>query len=275
MFNLIPFFLNFFIAGMIPGCASIMVFVILADWYWMLNLLTGSVLIVADKLAFHYNRGVPVLKDISFQCEDGQIMGLLGHNGSGKTTLLKLIGRLMLPSEGSLALNGRDYMKWPEDEFFNRTGLLVEEPAFYGHLSLEDNLRIQAAYRGIPAATIQTVLKRVEADPYKHKKTSRLSTGMKQRAGIASLLLHDPDILLLDEPTNGLDPEGIIHIREILLELKRQGKTLIVSSHLLSEIEKISDQILILEKGKVVFRNSVEALKGYRDLEELYISLKS
>lgn len=217
-------------------------------------------------------RGTPLIDDLSFHLEKGEVLGLLGHNGSGKSTLLKLIGGLLAPDTGEIRFMDRPLAAVERSLLYRKLGMMIEAPVLYGHLSLWDNLRIHARYRGIDPRRISVLLEEVGLLSHKGRKASQLSTGMKQRAGLAAALLPDPGVLLLDEPTNGMDPAGIIEIRQMIRNLKDQGKTLIVSSHLLPEVEKTADKVLILRNGKSVFFGPANDLRGHRDLESFYMS---
>ena len=199
-----------------------------------------------NEVYFQYPGNEPLLRDISFRLEKEGVLGPLGHNGSGKSTLMKL-------------------------RLYKKLSMMIEEPTLYGHLSVLDNLKIRALYLSTDGNRINSLLQEVGMYGFRDRKASKLSTGMKQRVGLAAALLSDPEILLLDEPTNGMDPEGIIEIRKMIRELSQQGKTLIISSHLLSEIEKSADQVLILKNGQNAFYGPIEDLKGHRDLESFYL----
>lgn len=229
-------------------------------------------MITLESVCFRYATGTPLIDTISFHLQKGQVLGLLGHNGSGKSTLLKLIGGLLNPATGEIRFMDRPLAEVGRSLLYRKLGMMIEEPVLYGHLSLWDNLRIQARYRGVDPKRIAPLLEKVGMLSHRGRKASQLSTGMKQRAGLAAVLLPDPEVLLLDEPTNGMDPGGIIEIREMIRDLKNNGKTLIVSSHLLPEVEKTADQVLILKNGKAVFFGPANDLQGHRDLESFYMS---
>ncbi|NNF36825.1 MAG: ABC transporter ATP-binding protein, partial [Saprospiraceae bacterium] len=210
-----------------------------------------------NKVSFHYHTKQEVISNADFHIKKGSVLGLLGHNGSGKSTLMRIIARLLLPAKGNITLDGNDYRQLSNQKFYTRMGIMIEEPSFYRHLTVWDNMRIITHYRRLESKVIETGLKSVDMWDKRQIKTKDLSTGMKQRVGIASTMLSDPDIILLDEPTNGLDPDGMIDIRNLILKLKEEGRTLIVSSHLLSEMERICDQVIILRNGQQVFFGDV------------------
>jgi ABC-2 type transport system ATP-binding protein len=151
-------------------------------------------------------------------------------------------------------------------------GIVIERPVFYGHLTLIENLKIIARYRKLDAGRIYEVLEMVEMKDFIKTKMNQSSTGMKQRMGIAAALMHNPQVIILDEPVNGLDPEGIIEVRNVLKTLKSEGKTLIVSSHILSEMEKICDQLIILKNGKAVYSGPLEDLLRNRNNKEIVLN---
>jgi ABC-2 type transport system ATP-binding protein len=229
-------------------------------------------MIELEQVHFQYPGNTPLIQDISFRWEKGNILGLLGHNGSGKSTLMKLIGGLLQPKKGRILLFDTPIQDLGSHARYEKLSMMIEAPSLYGHLSIWDNLKIRALYHHTDPSEIPKVLQQVGMLKFRDRKVSKLSTGMKQRTGLAAALLHKPEILLLDEPTNGMDPHGIIEIRKLLRKLSEEGRTLIVSSHLLSEIEKTADQVLILKNGQGVFYGPIDDLKGHRDLESFYLS---
>jgi len=229
-------------------------------------------MIELNEVGFQYSGNAPLIQDISFRLGKGEILGLLGHNGSGKSTLMKLIGGLLRPKKGSIRILDTPIETLDRKTLYQKLSLMIEEPVLYGHLSVWDNMKIRSIYLNTNRERIASLLQRVGMYEFRDQKASRLSTGMKQRVGLAAALLSDPEILLLDEPTNGMDPKGIIEIRQMIHDLSEQGKTLIISSHLLSEIEKSAREVMILKNGQSVFYGSIENLKGHRDLESFYLS---
>jgi ABC-2 type transport system ATP-binding protein len=229
-------------------------------------------MIELQNVSFQYSGKNALLNNISFSLEKGAILGLLGHNGSGKSTLMKLIGGLLQPNKGIIRIEGTPLQDWDRRALYKKLSLMIEEPALYGHLSIWDNLKIRSLYHNTGPEKIAPLLQKVGLYDFRDRKVAKLSTGMKQRAGLAAALLSDPQILLLDEPTNGMDPQGIIEIRNMIEGLSKAGKTLIVSSHLLSEIEKSAHKVIILKNGETVFYGPIEDLKGHRDLESFYLN---
>lgn len=189
---------------------------------------------------------VQALQNVSFEVPKGSVFGILGPNGSGKTTMLGIVMDILKPSTGTFLWNGQP---GSSNEMRRQIGTLLETPNFYHYLSGQKNLEIAAAIKEKGKDDIPRVLDRVNLTQRKNSKFSTYSLGMKQRLAIGSTLLGDPDILVFDEPTNGLDPAGIAEIRELMKELNRQGKTIIMASHILDEVEKVCTHVAIVQKG--------------------------
>lgn len=189
---------------------------------------------------------VRALNNVSFEVPKGSVFGILGPNGSGKTTLLGIVMDILKATSGQFFWNGQE---GSSNEMRKHIGTLLETPNFYHYLSGVKNLKIAAAIKERGAGDIPKVLERVNLIQRKDSKFSTYSLGMKQRLAIASTLLGDPDILVFDEPTNGLDPAGIAEIRELIKQLNRQGKTIIMASHILDEVEKVCTHVAIIQKG--------------------------
>lgn len=194
----------------------------------------------------------------SFEVPFGTVCGFVGPNGSGKTTTMRMLLGLISPSGGSAYVLGEP-ISHPE-RYLDRVGAMIEGPAFYPALSGAENLRVLATLGGLSIDRVQGLLDRVGLGDRANSKYKTYSLGMKQRLGIAAALLPTPQLLLLDEPTNGLDPAGIQEIRELLRSLADDGTTVFISSHLLSEIEMISDSLVMLRKGDVVFAGKTQDL---------------
>ncbi|HRP69120.1 MAG TPA: ABC transporter ATP-binding protein [Turneriella sp.] len=196
---------------------------------------------------------------VSLTINPGERIGILGPNGSGKTTLIQLVLGFLKPNEGSIRIDGLD--AW-QHRFMNRRriGALIEIPLLYPSLSARENLLFFARFSAAPLTRIDELLKLVDLDPKETKPFSTFSLGMKQRLGIALALLNDPEFLIFDEPTNGLDPEGIVQVRTILKDITKMGKSLILCSHLLPEVEQICDNVAILQDGKVLAKRNVKEL---------------
>jgi len=197
---------------------------------------------------------------LDLEIRTGEILGFLGPNGAGKTTAISMILGLLQPTSGHVELFGKK-VDWVQSDARQRIGTLLDGVELYPYLSAKENLEVfRKAFGGIPECRVSEVLEIVGLIPRLNDKVSGFSQGMKQRLGLALGLLPDPDILILDEPANGLDPEGIKDLRDLLKGLARQGKGIFLSSHLLSEVELICDRVVILRKGKVVARGTVEEL---------------
>lgn len=205
----------------------------------------------------HKNYGpIQALKGVSFSVPKGSVFGILGPNGSGKTTLLGIILDVLRPTSGSYKL----FDQAPTHIQRQQIGTLLETPNFYHYLNAVQNLRIAAAIKQRGNADIDKVLKLVNLEQRKFSKFSTYSLGMKQRLAIAGSLLGDPDVLVFDEPTNGLDPVGIVEIRELIKKLSRAGKTIIMASHLLDEVEKVCTHVAILQKGTLITHGHVDEI---------------
>ena len=194
---------------------------------------------------------------------EGSVYGFLGPNGAGKSTTLKMILGLVRPTAGSIQVLGKEMDAKNRLAVLRQVGSLIESPSYYGHLTGEENLRIVQTLRGVPEKNIREVLQIVRLDGQRGKKVAHYSLGMKQRLGLAAALLGFPRLLILDEPTNGLDPAGIQEMRELICSLpERFGMTVVVSSHLLSEIDQMADHVAIIREGELVFQDTLEALHG-------------
>ena len=220
--------------------------------------------------------GREVVKDVSLRVEQGSIYGLVGRNGAGKTTLFKLLLGMLRPSAGRAQVLGLDSVK-EKEEILRRTGSLIETPVFYEHLSAVDNLRLHLAYMGFSGemdSRIGDALERVGLSDTGKQPVSAFSLGMRQRLAIARAIVHRPELLILDEPANGLDPLGIRALRGLLAGLaEEEGMTILLSSHILSELEKTAGRIGILEEGRLLEEFSPkEAQERFPGgLEELFI----
>ncbi len=210
--------------------------------------------IESDGLTKHYSRGrIRALEDFDLKVEEGKIFSLLGPNGAGKTTLIKLLLSIALPTRGKGFLFGKSITS-PESRMI--AGYLSEDHRFPGYLDCEQFLYYYGKMSFVPDSELKkripALLKQVRLDDRKGLKLRKYSKGMLQRLGTAQALINDPKLLFLDEPTDGIDPVGRIEIREILLDLREKGRTIFINSHLLSEVERISDEIAILKGGKLI-----------------------
>lgn len=201
-----------------------------------------------------------VVNNLSLQVPSGSIYGFLGPNGAGKTTTIKILLNLLKSPNDQVFVFGKD-INTHRISTLRRMGALVEQPAIYTHLSGKENLVNRCLLLGIKRSRADEMLKLVGLTDAAHKKAGKYSLGMKQRLGIALALIADPELLLLDEPTNGLDPNGIIEIRNLMIELAtKHGKTILVSSHLLSEIERTATHVGIINKGQLLFQGTIGEL---------------
>jgi len=212
-------------------------------------------------LDYSYNSKEPILKDINLKVPFGSIYGFLGPNGAGKTTTLRLLLSLLKSQDAPIRLFGMK-MQGNRLAILKRIGSLIESPSLYTHLNARENLKIYQLSYECSKKRIDEVLNIVGLSGAAEKKTKAYSLGMKQRLAIAIALLNDPDLLILDEPTNGLDPNGIIEIRDLFKALnKEHGKTIVISSHLLPEIEKIATHVGIINQGKLLFQGTLPELQ--------------
>ena len=202
-----------------------------------------------------------VVNSLSLQVPQGSIYGFLGPNGAGKTTTIKLLLNLLQHEQGNIKIFGLDF-KTHRRQILSQIGSLIEQPAIYAHLSGKENLLNRAILLQIDETRVDQILELVQLTSAAHKKAGNYSLGMKQRLGIGLALLADPKLLILDEPTNGLDPNGIIEIRELLKRLtKEQGKTVFISSHLLAEIERMATHVGIINNGEMLFQGEIKQLE--------------
>jgi ABC-2 type transport system ATP-binding protein len=213
-------------------------------------------------LHHHYASGHPILSGVDLCVPAGSIFGFLGPNGAGKTTTLRLLLGLTRRQRGRIAIFGRD-LDSNRIAILRRVGALIECPSVYEHLDATENLQLQQRIHRVPASRIAEVLAQVGLADAGRKRVGQFSLGMKQRLGLASALLHRPALLILDEPTNGLDPNGILEMRDLLVRLNREeGTTILVSSHLLAEVERLVSHVAILHRGRLRFQGALAALKS-------------
>lgn len=202
-----------------------------------------------------------VVNSLSLQVPQGSIYGFLGPNGAGKTTTIKILLNLLQHSQGNIKIFGLDFAT-NRNKILSQIGSLIEQPAIYAHLTGRENLINRAVLLQINKSKVDQILELVQLTHAANKKAGNYSLGMKQRLGIGLALLADPKLLILDEPTNGLDPNGIIEIRELLKRLtKEHGTTVFISSHLLAEVERMATHVCIINKGEMLFQGEIKSLE--------------
>ena len=219
--------------------------------------------------------GKEVIRNCTFSVERGSIYGFLGRNGAGKTTVLKLLLGLLKPSTGTASVLGLDSVR-DNEAILRRAGSLIETPIFYEHLSAADNLRLHLAYMGIEDTDVEPMLCRVGLPGTGSQPVSAFSLGMRQRLAIARAIIHRPEVLILDEPVNGLDPVGMKEMRILFRRLVQEEEmTILMSSHLLSEIEQIADRVGVIADGTVVQEAEMADIRKQHpsDMEDYFISL--
>jgi ABC-2 type transport system ATP-binding protein len=225
-------------------------------------------------LTHRFSNSELALDNIDIRVEEGSIYGFLGPNGAGKTTTLKLILGLLRKQQGEIRIFGHE-LGANRLRILSKIGSLIESPSLYGHLTARENLEVLRLVYKCPLSRIDEVLSLVGLADTGKKKASEFSLGMKQRLSIAIALLHDPKLLILDEPTNGLDPNGIVEMRELLRRLSGEsGITILISSHLLAEIEKLVTHVGIINLGKMVFQGTLAEL-GERRQRSSFISIRT
>jgi ABC-2 type transport system ATP-binding protein len=209
-------------------------------------------------LTKRYGGGIVAVEALDLSVRRGEVYGFLGPNGAGKTTTLRMLLGLIRPTSGTASVLGHPP---GSPEGLERVGALVESPAFYPYLSGRDNLRVMARYTGVAPERVEAALEQVELSPRAKDKYKTYSLGMKQRLGVAAALIKEPDLLILDEPTNGLDPKGMAEMRELIRRLGQGQHTVILSSHLLNEVEQVCDRVGVIRSGRLVAQGSIEELR--------------
>ena len=212
--------------------------------------MSKNIILKIDDLEKYFNN-LHVLKKVSLKIPKQSIYGVLGPNGSGKSTLMRIIAGLIKSWDGSIFFKNKK-LNYDNPKILRNFGFMIESPAFYEYLSALENLKLFSNLTGTKLNTIYKILKLVKLQKRMNEKVKNFSYGMKQRLGIAQTLLHEPKILILDEPNNGLDPTGIKDMESIINHLKNEGKTILLSTHILSEVENICTNVSILKKGEVV-----------------------
>ena len=220
---------------------------------------TSDLAIETRALTKRYGDAIVAVDDLDLRVRRGEVYGFLGPNGAGKTTTLRMLLGLVRPTSGQATVLGASP---GSPQGLARIGALVETPAFYPYLSGRDNLRVLARHAGVSEDRVEAVLAEVRLSGRAGDRSASYSLGMKQRLGVAAALLKDPELLILDEPTNGLDPAGMAEMREFMRSLGEGGRTLVLSSHLMGEIEQVCDRVGVIRDGSLVAEGTVEELRG-------------
>lgn len=209
-----------------------------------------------------------ILNKVNLNVPQGSIYGYLGKNGAGKSTTIRLLLGLLKPPKGSIYFFGKEF-NTERTDILSQVGNLIESPSYYANLTTYENLNYLNILLKCDKERVEEVIDLVSLRNARNKKIKHFSTGMKQRLGIAMAILHNPELIILDEPLNGLDPEGVHDMRELILSLQRQGKTILLSSHILSEVEKVCTHIGILDKGHLIYQGQTDKLLAdvYRKIQ--------
>ena len=222
---------------------------------------------------------VCAVDDVSFSCRPGEIFGLLGANGAGKTTTLRMLATILAPSEGTAVVAGYDVIKDPQT-VRSRVGFLSTATALYGRLSAQEMVEYFGRLHGLDEPTLRgrvdEIFTRLEMDDFRDRRCDKLSTGMKQKVSIARTLVHDPSVMIFDEPTLGLDVIAARTIALFIRECRDKGKTVVFSTHVMSEVEKLCDHIGIIHGGKLLAEGTLPELRarfGVQDLEDLFVKV--
>ena len=219
----------------------------------------GTTILRATGLTKRYSSGVLAVDGVDLAVHRGEVYGFLGPNGAGKTTTMRMLLGLIRSTSGTVDLLGEPP---GAPAGLARVGALVESPGFYPYLSGLDNLRILARYRGVPRSQIDAMLDAVDLSDRAGDRFATYSLGMKQRLGVASALLGDPELLVLDEPTNGLDPAGMADMRTLVRRLGAEGRAVLLSSHLLGEVQQVCDRVGVISGGRLISESTVAELRG-------------
>jgi ABC-type multidrug transport system ATPase subunit len=224
---------------------------------------TPDNVVATHALTKHYGKTITAVDALDLEVRRGEVFGFLGPNGAGKTTTLRMLLGLIRPSSGSAQVVGH---RPGEPAGLARIGSLVESPAFYPYLSGRENLKVVADYAGLPHVRVDAALDEVELLSRAKDRFGTYSMGMKQRLAVAAALIKEPDLMILDEPTNGLDPQGVVEMRNLIRRLGTGSRTVLLSSHLLNEVEQTCDRVAIIRKGKLVVQGRVDELRGQASL---------
>ena len=219
----------------------------------------GDFVVQTRGLTKRYDDAIVAVDDLDLRVRRGEVYGFLGPNGAGKTTTLRMLLGLVRPTSGRSVVLGAPP---GAPSGLARIGAMVEAPAFYPYLSGRDNLRVLARYAGVPERRIDAVLDQVKLTARADDRSAKYSLGMKQRLGVAAALLKDPELLILDEPTNGLDPAGMAEMREFIRSLGTGARTVVLSSHLMGEVEQVCDRVGVIRAGSLIAEGTVDELRG-------------
>ncbi|HEX9342408.1 MAG TPA: ABC transporter ATP-binding protein [Actinomycetota bacterium] len=214
---------------------------------------------------------VLAVDQLSFEVDRGTVVGFLGPNGAGKTTTLRALLGLVRPSDGAATFGGKAYAELAEP--LRHVGAVLEASSFYPGRSARNHLRVQATAAGIDPARVEAVLDLVGLQGAARRQVGGFSLGMRQRLGIAAAMLGDPEVLILDEPANGLDPEGVRWLRGLVRGLAEEGRTVLVSSHILAEVAQTVDSVVIIDKGRLVVQSTLRELTAGANLEDVFFQL--
>jgi ABC-type multidrug transport system ATPase subunit len=215
--------------------------------------------VTTHKLTKRYDASMTAVDNLDLEVRRGEVFGFLGPNGAGKTTTLRMLLGLIRPTSGSAIVAEH---RPGDPEGLRRIGSLIESPAFYPYLSGRENLKVIADYAGVPHLRVNAALEEVDLLDRAKDPFGVYSMGMKQRLAVAAALVKDPELMILDEPTNGLDPQGVVEMRALIRRLGSGDRTVMLSSHLLNEVQQISDRVAIIRKGKLVAQGTVHELRG-------------
>ena len=228
-----------------------------------------------SKIEFHnlskQYKDILAVSNFSAQVHSGRVTGFLGPNGAGKSTALRCLLGLVNPTSGRALINGGSYSELNDP--IKRVGAVLDSRGFHPGLTAMQNLKVMASASGIDFSRITEVLKFVDLEGATNKRTKGFSLGMKQRLSLAIAMLGDPEILILDEPANGLDPLGIVWLREFLQKLASEGRTILVSSHQLAEMQNTVNDVLIINKGVLVAQGTIDEIRKGKSLEEAFLHL--
>ena len=231
----------------------------------------SKVILECDNVSKKINKQM-IVEKISFSVKEGEILGFIGPNGSGKTTTIKLILNLYKMDSGYIKINNYD-LKKNFKKAISSVGAIIENPDMYMYLSGYENLILISKLYNIPKSRVEEVIELVGLKSRIHDKVSKYSLGMRQRLGIAQAIIHNPNLLILDEPTNGLDPSGIHDLKKIIKKLAKSGMAIIVSSHILSELESFCTKVCFINNGKIIKKFKIDDLKNFSSAKNYIIEL--